>query len=221
MEERRVPKLAEMQNPEKIIGEIDPNLTYTGKGFPSIANLLYVVRDLAGEEKVIKIAATPDVLRGTPNEHTVLDILNRADVIGIPRVFRFYNSVGSEYDPKKLVAVLREYVSGERFNAKLRTRETYEKLLDLANEMGVHGVSIPNDFNDSNVIVDEKDQPYIIDLEESGLIVEPVEPLEPENSVIRDLWRSNVQSRLSKSENHILRLAGRFPIAVDIAAALY
>jgi hypothetical protein len=165
----RVPGMGE--KPEQLIKEIDSSLQYAGKKYGTASNQIYIVTDPEdGLEKVLKIAGAPARIGVARKEHEIFQRLNHGNGIpGIPRVYKCYNSIGSKYNPQKLTAMLREYVDAEDFNACLRNREVYKSLSALAGEINEAGITLPNDFNNTNVRVDKNGQVHIIDFEESWI----------------------------------------------------
>lgn len=198
------------ESDEEIIAEIDPSLEYTGHRFNTVGSYIYVVNDPTdGLEKILKVAAAPAKVSIARYEHEVLDILNKAKVKGIPKVFRFYNSVGSERDSQKFTAMLREYVDAQEFDEELRSEETYKRLFMLASDLNHHGVTLPKDFNSSNVLVDKNNQPYFIDLEESTLNSGPIFETQQNYQKIKMLLQDNVMEHLQRSKKPILRMISK------------
>lgn len=210
------------ETPEELIREIDPRLKYTGEqlgvGY-SVSNRLYVVRDVDGLEKVLKVASAPANIFNAHHEHDILRKLS--DLRGIPRVFRFYNpNSGGVYNPEKFTAMLREYVEAEEFNQALRGKEVYDRLHGLALTMNSNGVTLPRDFNSRNVRVDKTGQPYILDLEESTQSSQPVYDSTANHAKLRKLFISNVKAHLSRSRNPVKKILSRSD-AIDLIASLF
>ena len=220
--ERRVPI---DETPEEVICEIDRTLRYTGtdlgKGY-STGNYLYLVRDSSdGLEKVLKVASAPANVSKAHHEHRILHKLNQNRVIGVPRVFRFYNSIDSEYNSDKFTAMLREYVDAEEFDACLRGSDVYKRLDKLIGRINRLGVSLLSDFNGRNVRVNSEGQPYILDFEESSLSKNPIWDLKGNYRKIYDFYIWNVQAYMERSKNPISRILSKSPEAVKLIVGLF
>lgn len=219
--ERRVPI---GETPEEVIFEIDPSLEYTGRtaGYSGNGNYLYLVRDPSdGLEKVLKIAGAPAGINNARHEHEIFHRLNENNVVGIPMVSRYYNSIDSQYDPEKFIAMLREYVDAEEFDVQLRGSDTYKRLEKLAKDINGSGVSFPRDFKGANIMIDKKGQPYFIDFEESVIADNPFWDKQENYRKMNILFRGNVQINLEKSNKLLKRLLSKSPGAANIIARLF
>jgi predicted Ser/Thr protein kinase len=215
------------ESPTEIIAAIDPNLEYTeqlGVG-TSMSNQIFVVRDKHdGIEKILKVISAPAHFSEGLTEHRIYELLNKTPIAGIPKVYTFYNSLGETRDSNKFTALLREKIDGDTFNAKLRGKETYDKLERLIRELNNVGVNAPRDLNNWNILVDHTGQPYIADFEESSFGSGDF-GFETKKSPtwywMKNIFFYNVCEHLSKSKNPILRIASKNQTLVKIIATLF
>lgn len=86
---------------------------------------------------------------------------------GIPKVFKFYKKSPCLNNPnvKGKNAYLRELIPGKLLDQSEKPRLTFFVALNtLINEMADRGYSILTDFGASNILIDNHDRPYFIDL---------------------------------------------------------
>jgi len=203
----------EMASIADSIESIDPELDYLDQELKKdhFGKRSYLVLDSRdGLEKVLKIGFSP-IPHDDQREFNVMRKLNYRHVRGIPIAYRSYRG---NLDENHYSAFIKEFIPGNHFTEEIRTREVYDCLNELMKELNRSGISIPSDFNGSNIIVSDN-QPYFIDLEEVRTII-PTHWERGNNRKLNDLFKESIQ----KSSEHSF-ITSIFPVSLIFPTPLY
>jgi len=134
---------------ERLIYSIDPKLTYLGDlGDGSFSKVVKV--GMLGEEYALKIA------RGTKNKSIAYEFnIQKAleGIVGVPEAIKLYdNAFIMQYIPGKDLSLCRDV-----------PEEFFTDLSNIFRTIHIRGYMIPTDMHSGNIIVDEKNKPWVVD----------------------------------------------------------
>lgn len=159
----------ELETILSLVREIDPELKfirYVGEGAYS---LIFLV-EKKGENYALKINKDHENFQLDPLftlEHETQVLIDLADVQNVPKLYKFYKNAPSVNNriKKGKNAMLITYIPGiSLFRAGNQNITFFLKVKDIIDEINKRGYGIPiSDFNEHNIIVDNRGNPWLID----------------------------------------------------------
>lgn len=154
---------------ERLVEKIDPRLTFKeviGEGGYSVVSLVeHKKRPHALKINRFHEASHLDASFTIENEYDVMKGLK--GVYGIPEVYKFYRSAPSLTEPGRRGknAFLMRYIEGTTLlRSGMQNGFFFMKVRGIVDEIHRKGYCIPiSDFSAENIIVDEENEPWLID----------------------------------------------------------